>query len=79
MTATAPGFELPTPRELPHRNVLDLFRRHRGTDRQERHRARVEHRRQMHDLHERELLHDPRALRALHTLDSGGMRPFIVT
>ncbi|WP_082109931.1 hypothetical protein [Demequina phytophila] len=79
MTTASPGFGLAAPRDASHPHLLDRLLRHRVTDRQERHRARVEHRRQLHDLHERELQHDPRALRALHALDAGGMRPFIVT
>ncbi|WP_062388609.1 hypothetical protein [Demequina iriomotensis] len=79
MTATAHrGYELGVGDDAPHRHLMDRLRRHRDAAAEARHRARAEHRRQRHDLHERELEHDPRDQRARHTLESGGIRPFII-
>ncbi|WP_062464424.1 hypothetical protein [Demequina soli] len=64
--------------QVPHRHLMERFHRHRSQVKEARHQERVEHHREMQDLHELELLHDPRDWRARHTLDTGGIRPFII-
>ncbi|MDN4476796.1 hypothetical protein QQX09_13130 [Demequina sp. SYSU T00192] len=64
--------------DLPHLHRRTGAGRHRGMAAEERRHARQEHHHEMVVLHERELQHDPRDWRARHTLDSGGIRPFII-
>ncbi|WP_062304031.1 hypothetical protein [Demequina subtropica] len=76
--ATIRGYELGIGDEAPRRSLADRLLRRRDAATEARHRSRVERRRQIRGLHERERLHDPRDWRARHTLDSGGIRPFII-
>ncbi|WP_062300264.1 hypothetical protein [Demequina maris] len=64
--------------DLPHLHHRLRAARHRDVAAEARKHARQEHHHEMVVLHERELQHDPRDWRARHTLDSGGIRPFII-